>query len=88
MRYMGRMLRRLWEVEIYEGDPDAEEPETRDETIIAWNAVDAVRSCGGRAVKEPTALGFVTWDDVPLLIESTKGPTKKTAEPTIERDDI
>lgn len=78
-----RALRRLWEVEIYEGDPDAKTPKTRTETVIAWNAVDAVRFCGGKAASPPVAKDFVTWDEPPRIIRSTAGPEKATAKPTI-----
>ena len=90
MRYKGpndlrtRELRRLWAVEIYEGNPDDPEVTIHRESIIAWNPTDAIRRCGERVATQPESLGFITWDDEPLFIESTKGPTDRVAEPTIE----
>ena len=89
MRYKGpndirtRELRRLWSVEIYEGDPDDPDSTTRMESVIAWNQPDAIRRCGERVAVQPESLGFITWDEEPLFIETTKGPTDRVVEPTI-----
>lgn len=87
MIYKNRELRRLWEVEVYKGDPDDEKPKTKKETVIAFNAVEANRLAPGPVASEPVAISFVTWDDEPLLIEDTSGPTNKKAKPTITVDD-
>ena len=95
MRYKGknqphtRELRRLWEVEIYDGDPDKKKTKIKKETVVAWNAVDAIRACGNRKLaKEPEALCYVTWPDedgMPIYkIKDTSGPTKEEIKPTIE----
>lgn len=93
MQYKGangksRHLRRLWEVTVYDGNPDAKKPKTRKETVVAWNAVDAIRLCGGAAAKEPKAVCYVTWpngdESGPIhRIESTAGPTDEEIKPTI-----
>jgi hypothetical protein len=90
MVYQSRELRRLWEVELYTGNPDAKKPKTKKETVIAWNNVDAIRRSGGQCASEPVSLGFVTWPpkenpeaDV-YFIEDTAGPTNKKAKPSIE----
>ena len=63
MFYKRRELRRLWEIEIYTEDPN-ENPDvptpTKTETLVAWNAVGAIRATGGRAAKEPKPLYYVT----------------------------
>ena len=61
MFYKKKYLPRLWEVEIYESNPDGEsEIPTRKETLVAWNAVDAIRRAGNRVAKQPKALHFIT----------------------------
>lgn len=72
----------MWEIRLFDGDP--EDPETPQivETAIAFNHVEAIRLCGGRqAVVLPRPLFFVTWpeDDPEKLgrmfrIDSTAGP--------------
>jgi len=59
--YKHRELPRLWEIEIYEQDPH-EHPETATQllTIVAWNAVGAIRGAGKQAVAQPRQLCFVT----------------------------
>ena len=80
MRYKGRELRRLWEVNVYVGDADDKKRKTRTETIVAFNAVEAIRFCGGRAASEPWALHYVTWPEdksgvAPIhRIEDSSGP--------------
>jgi len=74
-----RMLRRIWECEVYTGDPDDPEVETRSETVIAWNAVDANRKVGGQLAKQPRAIGWVSWprgeeDYVHIIPNSNIGP--------------
>jgi len=89
MRYKGRELRQLFEVEIYVGDKDAKNPETKIETIVAWNNVDAIRRCGGNAVKQPEAIAFVTWPEPGdsaekvYIIRDTSGPTDEEVAPSI-----
>jgi len=81
-----RALRRLWEIEVYDGDPDDPKTKTVKHTVIAWNAVDANRRAGAmNLVKPAKALSYVTWDDEPFEIESPKkGPSKKKVKPSIE----
>ena len=82
-----RELRRLWEVRVYEGDPDARIPKTKYTTVVAFNAVEAIRLCGGRAASEPVALDYVTWPEHPgdpvLRIQDTSGPTDQVVEPIV-----
>jgi hypothetical protein len=93
MRYKGaaqartQELRRLWLVTIYNGDKEDPDCPLKEETVIAWNSTDAVRRCGADVALLPTSLGFVTWDEEPLFIESTKGPTDQVAHPTIKTTD-
>ena len=87
MRYFSRELRRLWGLEVYDGDPDDPDVTTHTERCIAWNAQDAIRRCGKRVAVMPESLGFVTWDDEPLIILNTHGPTDQVAAPTIALDD-
>lgn len=91
MFYRGRELRRLWEVKVYIGKPDAKKPKTRIEKVIAWNAVDAIRRCGeAKVAEQPVALGFVTWPETKgdqiFFIESTKGPTGEVVEFSLGED--
>lgn len=90
MRYLGRELRRLWEVKLYKGDPDAKKPKFKKETVVAWNTVDAIRQMGSRPVaEEPVQLTFVTWPeedqdaDEIYEIHDTSGPTNKKVKPTV-----
>lgn len=89
MVYKARELRRFWELVVYLGDPDADKPKTKKETIIAWNPTDAIRRASPRKLAvQPVEVGFVTWeenegDDI-YFIESTAGPTNKKAKPTID----
>lgn len=93
MRYKGagqlrtQELRRLWSLTIYDGDKEDLECPLRKETVIAWNSTDAIRRCGEDVALLPTSLGFVTWDEKPLFIETTKGPTDRLVEPSIATDD-
>lgn len=90
MFYKQRELRRLWSLEIFNGDPnDPDDPDlsTRLETIVAWNAVDAIRHAGGKLAYQPVALFYVTWPEVGkndiYKIESTAGPTGDPINPSI-----
>jgi hypothetical protein len=46
--------------------------------VIAFNSVEALRLCGGKAAEPPREVCFVTWpetDDGPIFqIEDTSGP--------------
>lgn len=83
-------MRRLYQVELYDGDPDDPDTPIITETVVAWNATDAMRRCAGRAaVKEPTALHYVTWEDDSgglYRIESTAGPSDEEVAPSIDPD--
>lgn len=92
MFYRKRELRRLWEVEIYDGNPDAKKPKNHIEKVVAWNAVDAIRRCGEmRVASQPKAVCFVTWPEAegsPIFkIESTAGPTDEEIKPSIGGED-
>ena len=65
MRYKGRELRQLFEVEIYTGDWQDGDEETRTVTALAVNAVDAIRRVGSsnRAATQPKPLFHVTWPE-------------------------
>ena len=84
-----RMLRRLWEVKVYKGKPDAKRPKVKKETVIAWNAVDANRKIGGQLAEEPKAIGYVTWPrseeqkHVFLIDNPTEGPEDAPVIPTV-----
>lgn len=89
---MTRELRRLWEVDTYDGDHNDPNCPIRTETVVAFNAVEAIRKASGRGrlvVTQPRALHFVTWpeqknSDGPIhKIESTAGPTDEVIEPMI-----
>lgn len=88
MFYRQRELRRLWRVEVYDGDPEGDGVTTHIETVIAFNAVAANRKAGGPIAKEPVALHYVTWpeeENGPVFrVNSTKeGPVGDPIEPTI-----
>jgi hypothetical protein len=87
MFYKGRELRRVWEVEVYEGDPEDPDVTTRTETVIAWNQVEAIRRAGGKVATLPVSKGFVTWPQGQekrlFRIENTAGPTDEVVEPTL-----
>lgn len=74
-----RALRQLWEVEIYDGDPNDPDVGLVVETVIAWNHVDAIRRIGRAVASVPRSLGFVTWSrtgeqHVYLIENTTDGP--------------
>ncbi len=89
MFYKRRELRRLWDVEVYNGDPEDPNVTTHIETVVAFNAVEANRKCGGRVALPPTARCYVTWPVDPnttgpiYRIDSTAGPSDELIEPTI-----
>ena len=84
MIYKRRELRRLWRIYVYDGDPnDPDGCSAREETVIAFNAVEANRKSGGVLALQPEALHYVTWDDEPLRIDSTAGPTREVIQPTL-----
>jgi len=64
MYYKQRELRRMWEVELYDGDKDDPNVTTHKETVVAWNQVEAIRRGGGNVASPPVALYYVTWPDV------------------------
>jgi hypothetical protein len=88
----GRELKRLWEVEVYVGDPDASEVETRKHTIIAWNHVDAIRHTGGKPVVMPKALFFVTHPDeqgrIFRINDTSEGSIGEPINPSIAPPEI
>lgn len=84
------MLRRLWKVKIVEKyGTKKRKPKIREETIIAWNAVDANRKAGGRLAEEPEPVGWVTWPrgeekHVYFIDNPTDGPLEdEKVEPSV-----
>lgn len=64
MRYKGRDLRQLFEIEIYTGDWENGDEDTRFVTALGVNAEDALRRIGrNRAATYPKALHYVTWPE-------------------------
>ena len=88
MRYLSRDLRALWELVIYTGNPDAKRPKTKKETVIAINAVDAIRRAGKPVAKPPEFIDYVTWPEIeggPIyIIKDTSGPTDIEVKPTVK----
>ena len=86
MFYRGNELKRLYEIEIYEGDRNDPEATTRTETIIAWNHVDAIRRVRN-PVSQPVALHFVTNPDstgkIYRIDNTTDGPVGEPLNPSI-----
>lgn len=91
MRYYGRELRRLYEIELFNGDREDPNVTTRTERVIAWNEVDAIRRAAVPVASMPVRLGHVTWpdseDDPIYMIHNTRGPTDVVADPTIALND-
>jgi hypothetical protein len=84
-----RQLRRMWELSIYDGDPDDPEVGIVKETVIAWNAVDAGRrAVGKRLALPPKFLHYVSWDEPPQKIFDSSGPTGEEAVPSIAYIDM
>lgn len=88
---MTRELRRLWEVDLYDGDRNDPNTPIRTETVVAFNAVEAIRKLHGFfVVTPPRAKHFVTWPELKkpdgqvLKIDTTAGPTDEVVEPTIK----
>jgi hypothetical protein len=79
-----RALRRLFVVKCYDGDPEDSDCPVVEEKVIAWNQTDAIRRAGKPVVELPEAECHVTWDDKPLKIFDTAGPTEVEAIPTVE----
>ena len=92
MRYKGRDLRRLFEIDVYVGDPNAETPETRTVTSLGVNAQDAIRRLGrNKPATYPKALHYVTWPEPGhpateiYQIDDTAGPTGDILKPDFMR---
>ena len=92
MRYKGRELRQLFEIEIYTGDWEDGDEETRTVTALGVNAIDAIRRIGSnRAAAQPQALCFVTWPEPGqpateiYRIDDTGGPSEEKIEPEFMR---
>lgn len=79
-----RALRRLFVVKCYDGDPDDPDVGVTEEKVIAWNQTDAIRRAGRPVAELPEAECYVTWDDKPLKIFETAGPTDEEALPTVK----
>lgn len=84
MRYRSQELRRLWLVKVFDGDKEDPDCPVREEKVIAWNQVDAIRRVPGDIAKQPEQISYVTWDEEPQLIATTAGPEGVLADPTIE----
>ncbi len=80
MRYKGRYCRRLYRVRVY---TDEARTQTTEETVIAWNPVDANRRAQAEISEEPEALHFVTWDEPPRRIDTPQEGPLEVIEPTI-----
>lgn len=79
-----RALRRLFVVKCFKGSPDAKKPKYEKVKVIAWNQTDAIRRVLPRKVAElPEPECYVTWDDQPLKIHDTSGPTDELADPDV-----
>lgn len=91
-----RALRKLWRVKVFESNPHTKSgrvkkklPKIREETVIAWNIVDANRKVAGDLVEQPEMIGFVTWprqgeDHVYLIENTTEGPIEdEEIKPTV-----
>jgi len=83
-------MRRLWEVEVFDGDREDPDCPIKKETVIAWNEVDAIRRTGDRAASRPKALHFVTWpnpgEDASKIFRinnTEEGPVGEPVEPTV-----
>jgi len=90
MFYRRRELRRLWEVDVYDGDPEDPDVEIRTETLIAWNAVDAIRHSNGSVVSQPRAVCFVSWPEgsnpnIYRVDNTGDGPVGDAIVPSVRR---
>lgn len=84
-----RSLRKLFRVRVFESDPHTKTgkvkknlPAIREETVIAWNVVDANRKVAGHLVDQPEAIGYVTWprkgeEHVYMIDNTTEGPLEE-----------
>jgi hypothetical protein len=81
-----RILRRLWEVPVYVGDPDDPDAEVKMKTCVAWNQTDAIRMFKNVA-KPPQHKCYVTWpmeSGSPVYeIYDTAGPSDVEVHPDI-----
>jgi len=91
MKYNGRELLRLWELEIVNGFPDRpEQVSFTVETVLAFNAVEATRVVGNKRLNsQPEPVCYVTWpdeennDDTRYRIDSPRGPSTEVIVPSI-----
>ena len=86
MMYRNRSLRRLWRVMVFhpaKGKSITDRTPRRAETLVAWNAVDAIRQAPGQLAREPEPVCWVTWDDPPRRIENTQDGPLEVVEPSI-----
>lgn len=63
MFYNHRELKRVWRVKTFIGDKEVPNPKIQEETVVAWNQVDAIRASGREVAEPPEPLFFVTWPD-------------------------
>jgi hypothetical protein len=88
MIYRNEELKRLWKVTLYDGDPDDPDTPTVEETVIAWNQVDAINKCLGRkAAKMPEMICHVYANannpSIFYRIDGTSGPSEEIVNPSI-----
>lgn len=92
MFYRRRELQRLWEVEVFDGDPEDPDVTTHKETVIAWNHVDATRKAGKHVATPPVELHFVTWPDTDENIfrinNTSEGPVGDPVNPSMAVVDL
>ena len=93
MRYKGRELRQLFEIEVFTGDWEDGDLETKTVTALGVNAVDAMRRLGSknRPATYPESLCYVTWPEPGqpateiYRIDDTSGPSEEKLEPDFMR---
>jgi len=90
-----RILRRLWEVEVYDGDKDDPLCETRTETVVAFNHVEAIRLVPGDIAELPNPICHVTWPrmgdpdgDIYRIDNTSDGPVGDPVKPTIALPEV
>ena len=83
------MLRRLWKVKVFDGEPHEDTP-IIEHTIVAMNEMDAHRRAGGDLAERPEFLHYVTWaplDDpggnIYRIDNTREGPYGDPIEPTV-----
>lgn len=85
-KWVTRACRRLFKVtrfDIPRGQDPMDGDPTMEDTVIAWNQVDAMRRAPGQYAVPPEFIDWVDWSDPPMIVRDQTFETFGEAQPTI-----